>query len=317
MPAAALAATVGLGVLLGRPLFAALTGQRAETRAAQRDARRAKLAADKARALAKKERRANSSLRAALDLARKQEAKSDAAATPATKPKEPTLHEVPPTPPEPDKPKAKTLEALGTEQPTKRDWAERLYAYVLREIREGRSANLGHKDHPNSNVLAAQKGMGGKLKLDGIYGDKTRARGKELLGKPFPARETARQAAKKKPAPVTTTPAPVHTSVVSSPPIPTGPRPGTPAKPKPKAKPAPVPARRSAVQAAEELLVHARELIGKGQGARLGTKGAPSAVVTAAQRDMGFTGDDVDGIYGGDVRRRGKELTGKTFPARL
>lgn len=104
------------------------------------------------------------------------------------------------------------------------------------------------------------------------------------------------------------------------------------AKPKAKAKPsaplasspAPAPppaptsspassAARSPEQAARELLAHAEKLQRAGRMSELGTRGKPSAIVLAAQRDMGLT---PDGIYGPDTRARGRELINKNFPVR-
>jgi hypothetical protein len=286
-------------------MLAALSGSAAQLRSA--DSR-----ADKAAKAAKAAKGDNAKLKKALELARKQEAKA-ATTTDAKK------HEAPPAPPEPvlhdvpvkdDKPKAEVLEDLGQQKPTKRSAAERLYAYVLREIREGRSANLGSKGNPNPEVLAGQKGMT-KVTADGIYGPKTRERGKELTGKPWPARGEVTR-------PKAATPAP-------APPKPRNELPPPPPvvreEPKPKAKakaerPAPVPAaRRSAVQAAEDLLAHAKAAIASGKAAsQLGSKSAPNQTVALAQADMGEL--TADGIYGPATRARGKALTGKTFPAR-
>lgn len=80
------------------------------------------------------------------------------------------------------------------------------------------------------------------------------------------------------------------------------------AAPAPHASP-----KRSAQQAASDLLAHATQLLNAKRGAELGVKGAPSAFVKAAQIDMGV---QADGIYGPATRTKGKQLTGKNFPAR-
>jgi hypothetical protein len=72
-------------------------------------------------------------------------------------------------------------------------------------------------------------------------------------------------------------------------------------------------AKRSPAQAAAELLAYVTPILAAKRGSELGTKGAPNAVVKAAQLDMGIA---ADGIYGPSTRTRGKALTGKTFPVR-
>lgn len=221
-----------------------------------------------------------------------------------------TLHEPPPPPPEP---KADTLGKLGNEKPTKKSAAERLYAYVSREIREGRSSNLGTKGHPNAQVRQGQKDMG-NVKDDGIYGPKTAARGKELTGKPWPRRQEERSKPSK-PQPVPSLPPP---------PLPPGPAPTL----APPAPPEPVPVRqeapvvvpspqRSPVDAASALYtyaVRAAKLPYAQASAAFGTGSAPNPTVREAQSDMGEL--LADGIYGPVTRKRGAVLIGKTFPAR-
>ncbi|HEX6290295.1 MAG TPA: hypothetical protein VFZ66_13970 [Herpetosiphonaceae bacterium] len=66
--------------------------------------------------------------------------------------------------------------------------AQALHAYVTGVIRSGRGATeLGSKAARNNTVAVAQRDMRG-LEVDGIYGPKTQARGKELLGIEFPSR---------------------------------------------------------------------------------------------------------------------------------
>ena len=78
---------------------------------------------------------------------------------------------------------------------------------------------------------------------------------------------------------------------------------------------APAPsAKRSAQQAAKDLLALATQLLKARRGPELGVKGSPSGAVKAAQIDMGVT--PADGIYGPETRAKGKQLIGTTFPAR-
>jgi hypothetical protein len=47
--------------------------------------------------------------------------------------------------------------------------------------------NFGTKARPNAELAKAQADMGG-IAADGIYGPATKARGKQLIGRTFPAR---------------------------------------------------------------------------------------------------------------------------------
>lgn len=301
MAAAALAAAVGLGATLLVPVLRALAGSRS-------NASRASDAARSARSELQRERAQSSKLRKAVELARKQGGTVPPPPVPT-----PSAPPVPPEPPIYDvelgeaeiKSKSGTLASLGSEKPTKKQSAERLYQYVSRSIHEGRLANLGTKEHGNAQVAEGQREMGG-LKVDGIYGDKTRARGKELTGKPWPARPKASA-----PAPVRPAPRP------AAPPAPPKPAPAqaeaaTP-EPVPAAPAAPA-AARTPVQAARELLAYVQAMQAAGTMAKLGSKSAPNTRVLEAQRDMG--GIAADGIYGLQTRTRGKELLGTTFPPR-
>lgn len=77
---------------------------------------------------------------------------------------------------------------------------------------------------------------------------------------------------------------------------------------RPAVRMGPVNAKRTPKQAALALLAYV-----KGPKPDFGVKGRPSAVVRAAQIDMGVT---PDGIYGPTTRNAGRELTGKAFPPR-
>jgi hypothetical protein len=82
----------------------------------------------------------------------------------------------------------------------------------------------------------------------------------------------------------------------------------------PKAAPAPA-SKRSAQQAALDLLAYVTPILAAKRGSELGVKGAPNAVVKAAQLDMGDV--PADGIYGPRTRAKGKALISKNFPARV
>jgi len=200
-----------------------------------------------------------------------------------------------------------------------------LYSYATEAIRAGKGSSLGTKGHANETVKLAQRDMR-KIEADGIYGPKTRARGKELLGKPFPEREatrvpsspvlkqlppgppvskpssspaTSKPSSSPKPAPATSKPSSSSSAKASPPP------------------PASVPAGRAPQTAASELLSYVQAVLKRPSGqhaAAFGYKDHPNEVVRAAQKDMGELA--TDGIYGPSVRARGKALIGKDFPAR-
>jgi hypothetical protein len=82
----------------------------------------------------------------------------------------------------------------------------------------------------------------------------------------------------------------------------------------PKAAPAPA-SKRSAQQAALDLLGYVTPILAAKRGAELGVKGQPNPIVKAAQLDMGDV--PADGIYGPRTRAKGKALISKNFPARV
>lgn len=79
--------------------------------------------------------------------------------------------------PKPAEPKRRTAKAA----------AEQLYTLATAAIRNGKPETLGTLAHPNAQIREMQKDMRG-IEADGVYYKKTQARGKELLGKPFPTR---------------------------------------------------------------------------------------------------------------------------------
>jgi peptidoglycan hydrolase-like protein with peptidoglycan-binding domain len=88
-------------------------------------------------------------------------------------------------------------EPVATESATRKPTqaAQDLYTYATALIRGGHGDQLGNKSAPDETVRSAQRDMKGKLATDGIYGPKTMARGKELLGREFPARTSAARVA--------------------------------------------------------------------------------------------------------------------------
>ena len=230
-----------------------------------------------------------------------------------------------PIPTEPVTLKESKAPAPAPQKKSKKEIAERFYQYVTREIREGRSANLGSKDRPNMVVLQAQQEMGG-LKEDGIYGDKTRKRGKELTGKEWPVRRSGITIVPVEPKPAATAepkPQPATKEEIEAAAMalaqafgkkrePAKPKPA----PKPAAKPKPAPAvKRTPVQAANDLYAYAKAVLAAKEGWKLGTRDKPSETVRSAQADMGEL--TADGIYGPKTKARGKALTGKDFPTRV
>ena len=73
--------------------------------------------------------------------------------------------------------------ALGSKQA-----ARQMYAYAKGEIDAGRAHILGSRTKRNARVKQLQKDMG-RIKVDGVYGQETRQRGRKLLGKSFPIGE--------------------------------------------------------------------------------------------------------------------------------
>lgn len=133
-------------------------------------------------------------------------------------PTTPPLDDVPPEPPKPaEKPGGKKPSAAATKKDAAKvaqhkvklektpdvkpkDAATSLYKFVSLKIRKEEFGALGTKAKPSVKVRRDQRAMR-NLKTDGIYGDKTRARGTELLGKPFPARRIQRKDALPPPEP--------------------------------------------------------------------------------------------------------------------
>jgi hypothetical protein len=181
-------------------------------------------------------------------------------------------------------------------------YAEQLYVYASRMIRAGKASKLGTKANPNPEVKRMQGGMR-RLTKDGIYGPATRKRGKELIGKSFPIRRSVKPAERepfKAPAPLP--------AVTAPPPIEREPEYEAPPEPEP------APLARAPKRAALDLLSYARSIGKSGRAAAFGYKNNPNETVEDAQRDMG--GLVADGIYGPNTRRRGRTLTGQSFPAR-
>lgn len=92
----------------------------------------------------------------------------------------------PPMPPAATPPAVPEQEAPSPAARSAQQAARELYTYVSKAIANKQSGLLGTKTRPNPFVANAQRDMG--VKPDGIYGPATRARGKALLQKTFPAR---------------------------------------------------------------------------------------------------------------------------------
>lgn len=197
-----------------------------------------------------------------------------------------------------------------------KDAARELLSYVSPLIRSGQLDALGSKDAPNTIVQALQRDMKGKLVADGVYGPKTAARGKELLGLEFPQRVAPKRIVPKQPPPSAATPAPPIVDFAQSAAAPPSAAPTpTPAPGASLTPPAPPPAldthvaEHSPKEAAEALYLYVT-----GPSPDFGAKGHPSDIIKQAQLHMGKL--TADGIYGPKTEARGKALTGKKFPPR-
>jgi hypothetical protein len=181
--------------------------------------------------------------------------------------------------------------------------AQDLYTYVTELVRADRGAELGSTAKPNATVRDAQRDMK-LLTADGIYGTKTRTRGKELLGREFPPRESKTRG---QPLASTSTAKPVPQKAVvisphAAPAVVVEQAPAAP--PPPPSQPV---AAHSPQESAAALLLYVSN-----PKSDLGTKKKPNATVRAAQKAMG--GISADGIYGPKTRARIHTLTGKNPP---
>ena len=197
--------------------------------------------------------------------------------------------------------------------------AQQLFRYVAGVISAGKASTLGTKGNPNPEVKRLQLAMGG-IRGDGIYGPATRARGKELLGREFPARRR-RRSVPEPPTAVRQPPSPRLEPEPERLPPPAPEEEEEPEEEAPEYEPAvltelepPELSQRSPKRAALDLLLYVRNIGSTGRAAALGYKNHPSQMVKDAQRDMGDLIDD--GIYGNKTRARGKALTQQRFPAR-
>ena len=185
----------------------------------------------------------------------------------------------------PPKPTPKKKKRRKTARLTPKKAAEQLYSYVQRMIAAGDAHLLGTKGKPNAEVKRLQRDMR-RIKADGQYATKTRRRGKELLGRPFPIRRKVDIKKRKPPEPSK----PDDVEVTNG---------------------------RTSEQAANDLYSYVASVPHDAKrGAALGYRDNPNDMILDAQLDMGMTGDDADGIYGPDTRALGRELTGKIYPIR-
>jgi hypothetical protein len=170
--------------------------------------------------------------------------------------------------------------------------AQALRDFAANAIRSGDDAALGSKASPSDTVANAQRDMR-LIASDGVYGPKTQARGKELLGIEFPKRARAAPA-----APKIIKELPLAPSEVLAQPLPVPPATAIAVND------------HSPVEAANALLA----LLGATAQGTWGTKKAPNELIQKAQADMG--GLVADGIYGPKTQKRGAALTGAKWPTR-
>jgi hypothetical protein len=159
--------------------------------------------------------------------------------------------------------------------------ARELLNLVSPLIRAGRLAELGTKEAPSDEIANLQRDMRG-LKSDGIYGPKTQARGKELLGIEFPSRSGSKRRAQ--------------------------------AQPLPAAPPAPASLATLEVQRAPQEAAHALYELVTTPPVHWGSTESPNADIRRAQQDMGRIA--ADGIYGPKTQARAAALLRQSFPAR-
>jgi len=191
------------------------------------------------------------------------------------------------TPPSAAAPLSSASPGVAPQVRSARDAARALLNYVSPLIRAGKAAQLGSKDAPNDTIANAQRDMR-IIKSDGIYGPKTAARGKELLGIEFPSRVSNKRVAPQKLDAIDL--------IMKPPPVP----------PPPSQKVA----AHSPLEAASALLV-----LVTNPPVNWGTRANPNKLIAAAQKDMGG-GLKADGVYGPLTASRGAKLLGKPFPAR-
>jgi hypothetical protein len=186
-----------------------------------------------------------------------------------------------------------------------KDAARELLSYISPLIRSGNLDALGSKEAPNTIIQAMQTDMR-KVNADGVYGPKTQARGKELLGVEFPARAGGKRIVPKaQPSAAASKPKPSAAKPAPAPPLPPAIAALKPAPPPPSLD-VPV-SEHSPKEAAEALWIYLQ-----GPNPDRGHKGAPSEIVRAAQKDMAG-GLKADGIYGPKTAARAKALTGHPF----
>ena len=196
------------------------------------------------------------------------------------------------------------------------DAAKALYAYITPLIRAGKTGTeLGTTDQPNNFIANAQRDMR-IVRSDGIYGPKTAARGKELLGREFPARSSTKKRVQPAPQQVDIGPAVIKEATISPLEAVTKmpPEPGPAAPPPPAAPAAPPPPSVQVNEHAPQEAAAALYALVTHKPVDWGSKQKPNELIRGAQADMG--GLVSDGIYGPKTRDRGTKLLGKSFPAR-
>lgn len=251
-----------------------------------------------------------------------------AAAAPASAPRPAASTPRPAAPPaasneprssSPDAPQPATAAAKSAEETrTPKQAAQQLYTYVVPLVKAGNLAELGSKTKPNNFVANCQRDMR-LIESDGIYGPKTAARGKELLGREFPARSPVKKRVStsatlppnwKVEPPGALTAVPEATIPVDPP---AGPLPQLwpgAAKVLEQMPPAPSSTKRAPKDAAAALYA----LVTQDSFQDWGSRAHPNTLIAAAQRDMGSV--TADGVYGPKTAARAAALLGRAMPAR-
>jgi hypothetical protein len=200
---------------------------------------------------------------------------------------------------------------------TPKQAAQQLYTYVVPLIKAGNLAELGAKGKPNHFIANAQRDMR-LIESDGIYGPKTAARGKELIGREFPSRTSKKRvSAATLPANWKVEPPGALTAVPEAT-LPVDP----PAGPLPQLWPGagkvleqspPAPSSSSTKRTPKEAAAALYALVHQSD-VDWGTKVHPNTLIAAAQRDMGSV--TADGVYGPKTAARAAALLGRAMPAR-
>jgi hypothetical protein len=161
-----------------------------------------------------------------------------------------------------------------------REAARALLNYVQPLVRAGRLAELGSKEAPNDTIANAQRDMRG-IASDGVYGPRTAARGKELLGVAFPSRSGV----KRRVSPAAPPPPPAPDSLATM----------------------------SLQRAPQEAAAELYELVTH-PPIQWGTRAQPNEQIRRLQLELQRL--TADGVYGPKTQARAAALLRQAFPAR-